>query len=827
MYTRDQVLKASIEYFNGDDLAADVFVTKYALRNNKEFFELTPDDMHKRLAKEFAKMEQKYDNPISEDYLYTAMKNFKYIIPQGSPMAGIGNPFKLSTLSNCYVISSPNDSYPGILIAEREMIELMKRRGGVGFSIHTLRPKEIPTKSVAEKSSGLVLFGERYSRGTREVAQDGRRGALMISCKVDHPDILHFINAKLDMKIMTGANISVMITDEFMDAVDNDQEYDVKFENESVGTFERRLNAKEVWDVIIQNAWKSAEPGVLFWDNIIKESPAGLYGGEWKETSTNPCAELPLCPYDSCRLLALNLFSFVDDPFTPSALFNWGKFEEYINVAQRMMDDLVDLEIEKIEAIINMLECDIDPTDKGVEIRLWKKIYEKAVNGRRTGLGITAEGDMLAALGLQYGTEKATNFAEEIHKKLAVLSYMVSIDMAKERGSFPICKPEIEKNDFLNRIFKELPKNYKLDWGLYGRRNIANLTIAPTGSVSTMTQTTGGIEPCFLVYYTRRRKINSEDNGVRVDFIDEVGDHWQEYKMFHHNFVKWFDLNWYKLKISWFDKDYKPELQNLSEKQLEEIIKKSPYYLSTSKDIDWKKSVEMQGRIQKWVDHSISKTINIPADTSVEVVDELYRIAHKVGCKGVTIYRDGSRSGVMVKQKDVPFDYQEQLKRKELGEDLECDIFYKTALKKDWMILVGLYKGKPYEIFALERLDYAMFPHKIKKGVVERVKSGHYSLIGVHNNKEYRIGNILAHMTLDDKIDTRKYSLMLRHKIDPIHIINEIEKYSSISSFDKVVQRVLKSYINTNGGKCPECGAKLLHAEGCEKCTNCTYTVCG
>jgi ribonucleoside-diphosphate reductase alpha chain len=834
MYTKEQVIEATLDYFKGDGFATDVFVNKYCLRDRDgNYLEKTPDDIHRRLAKEFTRIEQKYLNPLNEKEIYSLLKDFKYIIPQGSPMAGIGNNHRLLSLSNCFVIDSAKDSYTDIIDTEKRQIYLMKRRGGVGHDLSNIRPKNVKTSSVAEKSSGIVLFGERYSRGTREVAQDGRRGALMLSISIDHPDAESFIDAKLDRGMITGANISVRLSDSFIKAALKGEEYEATYTNHQ-GEFKTKVNAKKLWDKIIHNAWKSAEPGVLFWDNILRESIPSCYGDEWRETSTNPCSEIPLCPYDSCRLMAINLYSYIEEPFTEKAKFNFEKFKKHVRIAQRLMDDIVDLEFEKIDKILHHLENDPDKEANNVEeIRLWKEIRRKGEQGRRTGLGITAEGDMIAAMGLRYGTKEATELSIEVHKTLAVESYKSSIEMAKERGCFPIWDYDKEKrNPFINRVEEQLAWNklnesddeYCLLYRKYGRRNIANLTIAPTGSVSACSQTTSGIEPAFLIYYKRRRKVNPEDKDQRVDFIDETGDSWQEYNVFHHKFVEWWKVNFapdhtYQEALS--------KLQQLKDQEIEELIEESPYYKATSNDIDWEESVKLQGEVQKWVDHSISKTVNVPENTPVSIIDNIYRKAYESGCKGVTVYRDGCRSGILVNNKDESkgeFEYKDAFKRPEVT---DCDIYHKTALKKDWTVLVGKVGNNPYEIFVLKQLENSAFPHKITKGKIKKNKSKNYSLIGVDKDKRYTIDNIINYMLPDERVNTRKVSSMLRHGMHPEHIVSQIREYASITSFDKVVERVLKNYTEEKEEKCPNCGDKLLRQEGCVKCTNCTYSVCG
>jgi len=830
MYSYNDVLEKSTKYFKGDKLAATVWINKYCLKNNEgELQEKSPTDMHKRLSKELARIESKYPNSLSEQKIFDLIDKFKYIIPQGSPMSGIGNNFKIQSLSNCFVIENPYDSYSGIFKSEQEMVQLMKRRGGVGFSVHSLRPKEMPTSSVSEKSSGIVLFAERFSNGTREVAQDGRRGALMLSCRIDHPDIESFIEAKLDLKKITGANVSVMITDKFMEAVETNSEYDLTFTGEK-GSIVKKVKARKIWDKIIYSAHKSAEPGVLFWDTVHRESPAKPYGKTWEENSTNPCAELPLCQYDSCRLLTLNLHSYVNNPFTKQASFNYELFKEHANYAQRLMDDIIDLELEKIETILKKIETDNEPEEySSVEKNLWLKIKQKALDGRRTGLGVTAEGDMLAALGYCYGTKEATEFSTSIHKIFAIESYKTSIEMAKERGCFLIWDKKIEENSiFVQRILSELTGTEYIDmYNKFGRRNIANLTIAPTGSVSLLSQTTSGVEPVFLISYKRRKKIQPEDEGVKVDFIDENGDSWQEFNVFHPKFEEW-------AKINGYDVNY---IKDLETEELNEIVKKSPYYKATANDVDWLEKVRMQGSIQKWIDHSISVTVNLPKDTTVETVDKIYLTAWKAGCKGMTIYKDGSRSGVMVSDSDDTegFKYVDSAKR---PKSLECDIHQTVALGQNWIVLIGLYEGKPYEVFALKNIEGASdFSKKYKKGKITRRKKSTYDLtiINKEGKEEVLLSDIANYFeTADERASTRRYSLMLRHRIHPKFIYSQIEEEpGTIVAFNKAIARTLKKYLTEDDLKsvvkmCNVCGSKnLAIQEGCLVCLDCGSSKCG
>jgi ribonucleoside-diphosphate reductase alpha chain len=856
-FTLEEVYSSTLEYFKEDELAANTWINKYALKDKEgNIYEKTPDDMHKRLAKEFARIEQKYPNPLTEDEIYNLLKDFRYIVPQGSPMHGIGNNFVLTSLSNCFVIGSTIDSYGGIMRADQEQVQLMKRRGGVGHDLSNVRPSgTTANNSVLGENAGMPLYMERFSNSTREVSQDGRRGALMLSVDVKHPDTGKFIDIKLKPGKVTGANISVRVSDEFMEAVKNDwdyiqcfpidldsdgaisnghdfQEYD-KLYNLKDGRYAKKIKARKLWIKIVENAHKSAEPGVLFWDIITNESVASCYGEDWEEKSTNPCGEIPLNPYDSCRLLVINLYSYVEKPFTTEARFNYGLFYRHVCIAQRMMDDMNDLELEKINKIIDKIQNDPEPEDiKQVELNVWKKIKQRLIEGRRTGLGVTAEGDMLAALNYRYGTSPATEFSARIHNIIAIYSYKSSIQMAKERGSFPIWSYEKEKkNPFIKRIMEELSspiinnKEIFDNFYDYGRRNISNLTIAPTGTTSIMTQTTSGIEPVFLPIYKRRRKTDDPKKSV---FIDELGDMWEEYIVFHHKFIEWYSIS---ANIN----DYKKAkfaLENTSQDMLNKLVKDSPYYKATSADVDWKEAVKMQGEIQKWVDHSISKTINLPENTSVEIVDELYKTAYKVGCKGVTVYREGSRSGVLISNdkkedgKEGEIVYKDAPKR---PKDLPCDIYIKKSQGKQWTVLVGIMKGKPYEIFAFEQFQQQEFPKEINKGVVKNVTRNHYRLIGQINNKEYVIDNIISLIPVDEQFQTRDLSRDLRFGIPIIHIVTDIEKSSYISSFRRVMGRVLKNYLTSKDKKelCPKCSNVLIFEEGCMHCSSCDYSHCG
>jgi ribonucleoside-diphosphate reductase alpha chain len=720
IYTYDEALKSSIEYFKGDELAATVWINKYALKDSYgNLFEKNPDDMHKRLARELARIEKKYPNPLSEDEIYAVLKDFKYIVPQGGPMTGIGNNFQIASLSNCFVIGNdgPSDSYGAIMKIDQEQVQLMKRRGGVGHDLSHIRPKGSPVLNSALTSTGVVPFMERYSNSTREVAQDGRRGALMLSISSKHPDSEDFIDAKMTAGKVTGANVSVRIDDAFMQSVVDGKPYTQKYPVDSDNpTVTKEIDARNLWGKIVHNAWKSAEPGILFWDTIASEAVPDCYAEfGYKTVSTNPCGEIPLCPYDSCRLLAINLYSYVENPFTADAKFNFGLYKKHVHLAQRMMDDIIDLELEKIDAILGKIGNDPEDLEvKRVEKKLWENIRLKAEEGRRTGIGITAEGDMLAALGLRYGSDDATDFSVEVHKTTALEAYRASVYTAKDRGAFTIYDTHLERNNpFIQRLRKEDENLYR-DMVKYGRRNIALLTIAPTGTTSLMTQTTSGIEPVFLPVYKRRRKVNPNDSSVKVAFVDEVGDSWEEYNVFHHKFVTWLETNGYNTD----------EVKAFDDKQLQELLEKSPYYKATSNDVDWMNKVRMQGEVQKWVDHSISVTINLPENVKEELVGELYVKAWQSGCKGVTVYRDGSRSGVLVgsdsKKKEEKEEPTLALKR---PKSLEAEIIRFNNNDEKWIAFVGIKDGRPYEIFT-GLADEEMFPipKSIKKGNIIKAR---------------------------------------------------------------------------------------------------------
>jgi ribonucleoside-diphosphate reductase alpha chain len=830
-YSHDEAVEASIEYFRGDELAARVWANKYALKDSYgNLFEKSPDDMHHRIAREIHRIELKYKNPLPEELIYRVLKDFRYIVPQGGPMTGIGNEYQIASLSNCFVIGNDgsSDSYGGIMKIDQEQVQLMKRRGGVGHDLSHIRPKGTPVLNSALTSTGVVPFMERYSNSTREVAQDGRRGALMLSISIKHPDSGKFIDAKLESGKVTGANVSVKITDEFMKAVEDKtifrQQYPIVSDKPK---FVTDIDASSLWEKIIHNAWKSAEPGVLFWDTIIRESVPDCYADLGFATiSTNPCGEIPLCPYDSCRLLAINLFSYVKNPFTATAEFDFELYKEHVGLAQRMMDDIIDLELEKIDAIINKINGDPETDElKRVERNLWKNIMKKSEEGRRTGIGITAEGDMLAALGLRYGTPEATDFSVEVHKTLALEAYKSSTYLAKERGSFTIYDAERERNNpFILRMKEADPVMYN-NMVKFGRRNIALLTIAPTGTTSLMTQTTSGIEPIFSVFYKRRRKVNPNDQDVKVTFRDEVGDSWEEFNVFHHKFVDWLKLNGYDPNA----------VTRMNDDEIEKVIAKSPYYKATANDVDWVAKVRMQGAIQKWVDHSISSTINLPADVKEELVSELYMTAWKSGCKGATVYRDGSRDGVLITGK--PEARAERPKRPKV---LDCDVIRFNISEEKWVAFVGLKDSRPYEIFTgLADEEIFPIPKSIMKGQIIKIKNDDgktrydFQYTDKYGYKK-TIGG-LSHMFKPEFWNYAKLiSGVLRHEMPIADVVTLIQSLNldseSINNWKNGVERALKKYI-PNGtkakGKC-ECGSNnLVYEEGCLICKDCGSSKCG
>ena len=833
VYSHDEAVDASCLYFNGDELAARVWANKYALKDSfGNLYEMTPDDMHHRIAKEIHRIELKYKNPLPEELLYNLLKDFKYIVPQGGPMTGIGNDYQIASLSNCFVIGNDgtSDSYGGIMKIDQEQVQLMKRRGGVGHDLSHIRPKGTPVLNSALTSTGVVPFMERYSNSTREVAQDGRRGALMLSISVKHPDSGKFIDAKLESGKVTGANVSVKLTDEFMQAVEEKkifrQQYPIGSDNPK---FVKDIDAEQLWHKIIHNAWKSAEPGVLFWDTIIRESVPDCYADlGYKTVSTNPCGEIPLCPYDSCRLLALNLFSYVDTPFTKKAVFDMELFKEHVGLAQRMMDDIIDLELEKIDVILAKIIADPESEElKMVERNMWQNIRLKSEEGRRTGIGITAEGDMLAAIGLRYGSDEATDFSVDIHKTLAIEAYKASTYLARERGPFKIYDAEREVNNpFILRMKEADPVMYN-NMVKFGRRNIALLTIAPTGTTSLMTQTTSGIEPIFSTFYKRRRKVNPNDLDVTVNFKDEVGDSWEEYNVFHHKFVDW-------LKLNKYDPD---EVTRMNDKEIEDIIAKSPYHKATANDVDWIAKVRMQGAIQKWVDHSISVTINLPADAKEELVSELYLTAWKVGCKGATVYRDGSRNGVLIASGKS----ETRAERPKRPKVLDCDIIKFNYNEEKWIAFVGLKDGKPYEIFTgLADEEIFPIPKTIVKGKIIKNKDeeGNTRYDFQYTDK-YGYKNTMGGLSHMFKPEFWNYAKLisgvLRHEMPIADVVNLIQSLKldseSINNWKNGVERALKRYI-PNGtkakGKCGECGSdNLVYEEGCLICKDCGSSKCG
>lgn len=842
-YTFDEAFKASLDYFTGDELAAKVWVNKYALKDAfGNIYEESPVDMHHRLASEIARVEKKYPNPLSEQELFDLFDHFRYIVPQGSPMTGIGNDYQIASLSNCFVIGLDGeaDSYGAIIRIDEEQVQLMKRRGGVGHDLSHIRPKGSPVKNSALTSTGLVPFMERYSNSTREVAQDGRRGALMLSVSIKHLDSESFIDAKMTEGKVTGANVSVKIDDDFMNSVVSGTSYKQQYPIDSnEPTTVKEIDAAALWKKIIHNAWKSAEPGVLFWDTILRESVPDSYADlGFRTVSTNPCGEIPLCPYDSCRLLAINLYSYVLNPFTKDAYFDFDLFKKHVALAQRIMDDIIDLESEKIEKILEKIDSDPESMEvKETERHLWEKIQKKTLQGRRTGVGITAEGDMIAALGLRYGTDEATECAEEIQKTLALEAYRSSVMMAKERGAFEIYDSKREeKNPFINRLREADPGLYE-DMLKYGRRNIACLTIAPTGTTSLMTQTTSGIEPVFLPVYRRRRKVNPNDAETRVDFVDETGDAFEEYVVFHHKFVTWMQANGYSV------------IKKYTQEEIDELVAKSPYYKATSNDVDWLQKVRMQGRIQKWVDHSISVTINLPADVSEELVDSLYVEAWKCGCKGCTVYRDGSRSGVLLsteKKKEKKDDcncMQPPVIVSTRPRELEADVVKFQNNREKWIAFVGLLNGRPYEIFTglADDDEGIMLPKNVSKGTI--IKSydedgkKHYDF-QFKNKRGYK----MTIEGLDGKFDpefwnyAKLISGVLRYGMPIDQVIKLVQgmelNNESINTWKNGVERALKKYLpngtEVKGQVCPNCGLEtLIYQEGCLICTNCGASKCG
>ncbi len=847
-YTFEEAQSATLEYFGGDALAARVWANKYAMKDSQGIiYEETPKDMHWRIANEIARVEAKYPNALSARQLFDLLDHFKYIVPQGSPMTGIGNNHQIASLSNCFVIGMDGnaDSYGAIIRIDEEQVQLMKRRGGVGHDLSHIRPKGSPVKNSALTSTGLVPFMERYSNSTREVAQDGRRGALMLSVSIKHPDSESFIDAKMTEGKVTGANVSVKMDDDFMRAAVEGKTYTQKYPIDSTDPlYTREVNASELWKKIVHNAWKSAEPGVLFWDTIIRESVPDCYADlGFKTVSTNPCGEIPLCPYDSCRLLAINLYSYVVNPFTPEAYFDFDLFKKHVAIAQRIMDDIIDLEIEKIEAIMAKIESDPESEEvKGSERKLWQKIMDKSTLGRRTGVGITAEGDMLAAMGLRYGTDEATEFSEKVHRTIAIEAYRSSVQMAKERGAFAIYDSEREKhNPFINRIKDADPALYD-EMKQYGRRNIACLTIAPTGTVSLMTQTTSGIEPVFMPVYKRRRKVNPNDPDVHVDFTDETGDAFEEFIVYHPKFMTWMETKGYDTS------------KRYTQEEIDAMVAESPYHKATANDIDWLKKVQMQGRIQKWVDHSISVTINLPADVSEELVNDLYVEAWKCGCKGCTVYRDGSRSGVLIatdnkkktadgKPVEEPCTCKPPVVVETRPRVLEADIVRFQNNKEKWVAFVGLLDGRPYEIFTglADDEEGILLPKSVTNGyIIKNVDEN-----GV-KRYDFQFSNKRGYKTtiegLSEKFDKEYWNYaklisgVLRYRMpieQVIKLVSSLQLDSeSINTWKVGVERALKKYVMdgtaAKGQVCPNCGQEtLVYQEGCLICTNCGTSRCG
>ena len=852
-YTYQQAYEASLKYFDGDELAARVWATKYALKDSfGHLYELTPDDMHRRIAREIARIENKYPNPLSEDRLFDLMSHFRYIVPQGSPMAGIGNNFQVGSLSNCFVVGLDGepDSYGGILKIDEEQVQLMKRRGGVGHDLSHIRPKGSPVKNSALTSTGLVPFMVRYSNSTREVAQDGRRGALMLTVSIKHPDAESFIDAKMEEGKVTGANVSVRIDDAFMQAAVEGKPYHQQYPIDSdKPLYEKDVDAARLWNKIVHNAWRSAEPGILFWDTITRESVPDCYADlGFKTISTNPCGEIPLCPYDSCRLIAINLYSYVKNPFTPEAYFDYEMFADHVACAQRMMDDIIDLEMEKIEKILDKINSDPETQEvKTTELNLWNKIRNKTLKGRRTGVGTTGEGDMIAAMGLRYGTPEATEFSVSVHKALALAAYGSSVQMAKERGAFEIYDAKREENNpYINRLREASPELYE-EMVKYGRRNIACLTIAPTGTTSLLTQTTSGIEPVFMPVYKRRRKVNPSDKDVHVDLVDENGDSFEEFIVYHHKLVTWMNIN------------HIPVRRDYTQEELNAIVEKSPYYKATANDVDWVNKVRMQGEVQKWVDHSISVTINLPNDISEEMVGKLYVEAWRSGCKGCTVYRDGSRTGVLValsdndkkKEKEKENTASEEQAARYMADEehilkrpveLEADVVRFQNKKEKWIAFIGLIDGRPYEIFTgIADDDEGIFcPKSVTKGKIikavgeDGVKRYDFQFINKRGFKTTIEG-------LSEKFNpefwnyAKLISGVLRYGMpipQVLKLVSSLELDSqSINTWKMGVERALKRYIHNGEAaaeRCPNCGQNtLVYQEGCLICTNCGTSRCG
>jgi len=836
-FSFEEALKKTTEYFNGDSLAAGVWVNKYALKDSEgNLYELTPEDMHWRIAREIARIEKRYPNPLDSEAIFHVLDRFKYIVPQGSPMAGIGNPFQIGSLSNCFVIGNKGDadSYGGIMKVDEEQVQLMKRRGGVGHDLSHIRPKGSPVKNSALTSTGLVPFMERYSNSTREVAQDGRRGALMLTVSIKHPDAESFIDAKLEQGKVTGANVSVKITDEFMRAVVSQEDFIQQYPiNSGEPKYIKQISAGDLWKKIVYNAWKSAEPGILFWDTILRESVPDCYADlGFRTVSTNPCGEIPLCPYDSCRLLAINLYSYVKNPFTSKASFDFPLFKKHVGLAQRIMDDIIDLELEKIDRILEKIDADPELEDvKQVEKELWLKIREKCIEGRRTGIGITAEGDMLAALGYRYGTDEATDFSVNVHKTLALAAYRSSVEMAAERGPFKIYDAKREEdNPFIQRLKQADPELFE-NMVKQGRRNIALLTVAPTGSVSLLTQTTSGIEPVFMVAYKRRRKVNPNDKNVRVDFVDEVGDHWEEYNVFHHKFMDWMRANGHD----------EEKLAHMKDQELQDIIRQSPFYKATANDVDWVAKVKMQGAVQKWVDHSISVTVNVPNDVTEELVGNIYLTGWESGCKGITVYRDGSRAGVLVKdtKKDDQLEFKETNAPKRPNV-LECEVVRFNNDSEKWLAVVGILNERPYEIFTGKAEGFYL-PSYVDKGWViknrnEKSEKRYDFQFLDRDGYKVTIEGLSRSFHKEFWNYAKLISGILRHGMPLPFVVDVIEDLSldsdHLHTWKNGVVRALKKFI-ANGTKaqgkvCTKCHQhSVIYQEGCLTCTTCGESKCG
>ena len=847
IYPLEEVKAAAKEYFHGDALAGDVWANKYALKDSDgNIYELTPNDMHHRIAREVARIERKYPNPLTEDEIFEVLKDFRYIVPQGSPMAGIGNDFQISSLSNCFVIGNKgqSDSYGGIMKTDQEQVQLMKRRGGVGHDLSHIRPAGSPVKNCALTSTGVVPFMERFSNSTKEVAQDGRRGALMMSISIKHPDSEAFIDAKMTEGRITNANVSVRLTDEFMQCVKENKPFIQQYPIDSPNPkYTKEVDARALWNKIIHNAWKSAEPGVMFWDTIIRESIPDCYADlGFKTLSTNPCGEIPLCAYDSCRLIAINLYSYVDHPFTPEARFNHQLFSKHVAIAQRMMDDIIDLEIEKVDAILAKIDSDPEDAEvKRTEVNLWKNIREKCLLGRRTGIGITAEGDMLAALGKRYASDEAISFSTEIQKLLAYNAYRSSVNLAEERGKFPMYDAKREENNPFIKRLRALDEDLYQKMTRVGRRNIAMLTIAPTGTVSICTQTTSGIEPVFMVAYKRRRKVNANDKDVHVTFTDVTGNSFEEYNVFHHKFLTWLEVNGYNVD----------EVMQYDDEKLNAVIAQSPYYKATANDIDWVNKVKMQGSMQQWVDHSISVTVNVPKETTEELVSQIYMTAWESGCKGMTIYRDGSRDGVLVAkeekktaqpQDDDPLKRPDDIRETSAPQrpkELECDVVRFQNNYEKWIAFVGKLHNKPYEIFLGKAEDFFLPPY-VEKGLIIREKNnGESSRYDFQYNDKDGYEVIMKGLSRSFNKEYWNYAKLisgiLRHGMPIQYVIELVQNLNveedSINTWKNGIARALKKYVPDGmvdeKEKCPNCGEKLVFEDGCKHCRNCGYSKCG